>query len=278
MDDYKFFEEHWNIKFTSAATQDASDVGVPTVANTGAGPNDCNEPPTKSRRVAMRNDDRVVATSSDDWIGMAMMDNIDFPHATTTTTKKPSGSSSRVVRNPNHRSTSSHCFAFSEIDELIGWATSYGVFFGKDSQLATRQEEPLGLLAHLPVAPPPPSHLAYLHRRISDRYSTAAKINMDSSAYVAIGMAVEEALTMALMPLAEAHVDRCRRLEREESSKCRETTHLLWSKGLDPYHEWTLPPGEAIAELASNGQNVHALAPLLDRYYKSRTTDDACAT
>ena len=81
-----------------------------------------------------------------------------------------------------------------------------------------------------PAAPPPPSHVAFLARRIYHRYPRTAttttttnttttdddiRIVLDTSAHVAIGMAVEEALTSALAPLAAAHVERCRALERE---------------------------------------------------------------
>ena len=91
---------------------------------------------------------------------------------------------------------------------------------------------------------------------------------MDISAYIAIGMAIEESLTRSLMPLAYKHVERCRRLELErrntsssvsggivDSSMNTNTNELTHQKRRlsDPCHAWNLPPAEAVAELAKDG-------------------------
>ena len=102
---------------------------------------------------------------------------------------------------------------------------------------------------------------------------------MDTSAYIAIGMAIEERLTKSLMPLANAHVERCRRLELE-----RDTSGSIMSSGInldssstsanevssqkrfvsDPFHAWTLPAAKAVAELARHGYTTsNAVSDLL---------------
>jgi len=161
-------------------------------------------------------------------------------------------------------------------------------------------------LTHSSTAPPPPPshHIAYLQHQISDRlesgnssvttedtserrrdrrsedinirdvdtstYSTISKHNhnnMDTSTYIAIGMAIEERLTKSLMPLARAHVERCRRLELERdtssvsggidlgsnSANTNESTQNPKRLVSDPFHAWTLPAAEAVAELARHG-------------------------
>mmetsp|Transcript_30452 Transcript_30452/g.55263 ORF Transcript_30452/g.55263 Transcript_30452/m.55263 type:complete len:134 (+) Transcript_30452:246-647(+) len=99
--------------------------------------------------------------------------------------------------------------------------------------------------------------------------------NMDTSAYVAVGIAVEEVLTMALMPLAEAHIERCRRLERQKNCDATATDPCARKiPTMDPFHSWTLPPAEAMVQLAKDGaanQN-DALVSLLDRYAKAANT------
>mmetsp|Transcript_25605 Transcript_25605/g.54425 ORF Transcript_25605/g.54425 Transcript_25605/m.54425 type:complete len:353 (+) Transcript_25605:118-1176(+) len=198
-------------------------------------------------------------------------------------------------------------FSPPEIENLVGWATSH---HGNEHNYLARTahvddglrdlERRLGL-SHLPMAPPPPSHIEYLHERILKRTktnntannlhdesapvggkqnknnanSTSISVNMDASAYVAVGMAVEEMLTAALMPLAEAHVERCRRLERwkgrdraaaKEGSRARKRMAEE-----DPFDAWTLPPAEAVARLGRDGfgNRSDALTSLLDELSES---------
>ena len=97
--------------------------------------------------------------------------------------------------------------------------------------------------------------------------STKKKRDINSSAYVAIGMAVEETLTNKLMPLAKAHVERCRRLERERNSGFTARTSIAGDDAAedivntkqsssnkirlttDAFHAWTLLPDEAVMKL-----------------------------
>jgi len=156
------------------------------------------------------------------------------------------------VRQRYHQHLLYQHFSVAEIDNLVGWATSHRGNTSESnvqrSNALENEERRLGL-SHMPTAPPPPSHIAFLQKHISERsnasstgaakeeYALAAdaaayegnkdttttskplhhEINvnsMDTSAYVAVGISVEEALIMALIPLAEAHVARCRRLEK----------------------------------------------------------------
>mmetsp|Transcript_12308 Transcript_12308/g.26739 ORF Transcript_12308/g.26739 Transcript_12308/m.26739 type:complete len:362 (+) Transcript_12308:259-1344(+) len=204
-------------------------------------------------------------------------------------------------------------FSIPEIDNLVGWATSH---CGNNNDpnpmakaapanhdiLSGQQEQRLGL-SHIPTAPPPPSHVAFLHQRMSEKLMTNTangeaaasdgdegsinintiskqNDNVDASVYVTVGMAVEEVLTMALMPLAEAHVEHCRRLEIQKNCHATNTTEwpnqqsgveqCSWnrSNGADTFHAWTRPPAEAIVQLARDGSANRncALASLLDRH------------
>lgn len=62
------------------------------------------------------------------------------------------------------------------------------------------------------------------------------RIPLDISGQVALGMVVEEVLTASFIPLARQHVEKCRQKD-------------------DAFHEWTLPPEEAIL-------SSHISAPL----------------
>jgi len=155
------------------------------------------------------------------------------------------------------------------------------------------------------AAPPPPSHIAYLQQQISDRLKTGNSTttedtsderrdnrsgknningvdistyttisnhkhdnNLDISAYIAIGMAIEERLTRSLMPLAYKHVERCRRLELERdtssvsgdivgSGSTNTNGSTSWNRlASHPFHAWTLPAAEAFVELARDGYTL----------------------
>ena len=177
------------------------------------------------------------------------------------------------------------CYDIPTINDLLGWATnrcSSETMRSSKNDTLSALERGFGL-SHIPIAPPPPSHIEHLHdcirKRLDDNINSdidlqsktggdsamneraihSNLLNANSSAYVAIGMAVEEVLTLALMPLANAHVSHCRRLERlREKEKSRwggnEINHAGETmKTVDPFHAWTLPPAEAIVELATKG-------------------------
>ena len=159
----------------------------------------------------------------------------------------------------------------SMLDELVGWATSHC----KSNNNSCEHERTSGL-PHIPAAPPPPSHIKYLHGCVSERLSGAAgarktrgrKRQFDASAHVTVGMAVEEVLTMALMPLAEEHVKRCRRLEYQKDRKRPTDT-------ADPFHSWTLPPTEAIVQLAKDKGNLNQDA-LMRNFFSEAQNVDRC--
>ncbi|KAL9187220.1 hypothetical protein ACHAXT_001323 [Thalassiosira profunda] len=186
-------------------------------------------------------------------------------------------------------------WSIPQIDDLVGWATSHR---GTDKTSRPASDSidgdegrRLGL-AHLLMSPPPPSHMAFLRHRIKERRGEnppgggkgKRKRNktatgglgidglesMSTSAHVATGMAVEEALTMALMPLAEAHVARCRRLQRGKrtTGSRKEGRPSTRRRDDDPFHAWTLPPAEAIAALAREGsaEGRTALTSLLGKH------------
>ena len=176
--DYRFFEGLWNRRFAVAAS-----------------PTDPRKPPppppqpkqmTKKRRRTndVEEDGRDDARGGG--VGMTTND-VDVARETTmaamTATTSP----------PSRR----RFFSSSEIDDLIGWATSHRCV---NNHIDHDDEEGRqGSLAHIPTAPPPPSHVAFLRRRISCVYPcTTTDIVMDTSAYIAVGMAVEEALTVVV--------------------------------------------------------------------------------
>lgn len=161
-----------------------------------------------------------------------------------------------------------------EMDNLVGWATSHRGNGGINSNRTSSKDVVDSDLSYIPKPPPPPSHIAFLHELINQRLKTAnnndedttnhhkgAKAeseelnrninrgNIDVSTYVSTGMAIEDILTMKLMPLAKAHAGRCRRLERQKKKDGSQRANSATS---DPFHAWTLPPAEAIVELAKD--------------------------
>ena len=183
------------------------------------------------------------------------------------------------------------------LDTLLGWAASHR---GNDDNnidtTASAEKEREIDLSHLPMAPPPPSHVAFLQQHMSKRLKNNNDANnelddigekkkgnncktasttqnnhkMHVSAYVAVGMAVEEALTTRLMPLAKAHVERCRRLERkvrDHATECRSEESITKTQSSQKklkllkrlaaakhtFDAWTLPPADAVMQLARDG-------------------------
>ena len=183
-----------------------------------------------------------------------------------------------------------------QLDTLLGWAASHRGNDDNNIDTTTSAEKEGEIdLSHLPMAPPPPSHVAFLQQHMSQRLqnnnyanyklddigekkkgdncktATTTKQNnntMHVSAYVAVGMAVEEALTTRLMPLAKAHVERCRRLEREardHAAECQREESITKTQSSQKkllkrlaaakhtFDAWTLPPAEALMQLARDG-------------------------
>jgi len=117
-----------------------------------------------------------------------------------------------------------------ELDALIGWATHVS---------SPQPAEHLNPLQGLPSSPMRPGELRMIHNVMAEFIETKKMEHLellyrefDQTALVALGMYLEEMMTASLLPLAEAHVRRCRSLGDEEMES-----------------DLTLPPEEAILKL-----------------------------
>lgn len=123
--------------------------------------------------------------------------------------------------------------SLQNIDEAVGWATHV--------EGAERPTFPLlNPLASLDSSPPRPSLLGFINNKVSklliDSEQNSLWESFDDSSLVALGMVWEEMLTASLLPFAEEHVQRCRRLGQDDNNAA--------------FDEWTLPPDEAILKLS----------------------------
>jgi hypothetical protein len=133
--------------------------------------------------------------------------------------------------------------------------------------------EKINPLIGLPSDPMPPSYLHHIVRRALEAEEFDESLNhaFGDSAMVAIGMLVEEMVTASLLPLAGLHVLRCRELEEASSDEPitvnrQNSLHPVSGKvvqTLQPsnfrkednaFHEWTLPPEEALHKLYMDGR------------------------
>jgi hypothetical protein len=140
-------------------------------------------------------------------------------------------------------------------------------------------------LSRLPNDPLPLSYLNHLMLqagRIPDFHETLTE-KFDTSAIVAIGMMLEEILTASLLPFAGCHVLRCRQLESKPTTKDAailtptsevKLKHPISHQPItfDPrnlsdeesaFLAWTLPPEEAILQLARQGMLPDTGIPLV---------------
>ena len=121
------------------------------------------------------------------------------------------------------------------MSDLIGWATRLE---------AAPADNPLAILPNLPLRP---SLLSFVHDEMVKILVATKEHDLwesfDTSALVALGVALEEMLTASLLPLAEQHVRRCRSLESEDDQA---------------FVEWTLPPEEAVLKLSKITTNNFA--------------------
>jgi len=136
-----------------------------------------------------------------------------------------------------HDHTLLQSLPYSEIDTLTGWATHLE---RPEQSLPTQHHN---LLMSLPNDPLPPSLLDYLHHTAShlmlcEKSLRDLKESFDTSALVAVGMVLEEMLTATFLPLAQLHVQRCRRME-ELTPRNEEAA----------FQDWTLPPEEALVKI-----------------------------
>jgi hypothetical protein len=154
----------------------------------------------------------------------------------------------------------------SEVSTLVGLATTYSDGQSNNNlhddvlefeDLRTKAQIPAETnpLVGLDSSPWPPSYLNSLIRmsfEVSSFDHTRLDQAFDDSALVAIGMILEEMITASMLPLAGLHVRRCRELEGTT-----ETVNLDNHSGqksattdtVDSFHEWTLPPEEAVMKL-----------------------------
>ncbi|KAG7341870.1 hypothetical protein IV203_006962 [Nitzschia inconspicua] len=145
--------------------------------------------------------------------------------------------------------------------------------------LNPRQQNPMASVSSGP--PMPLSWLKYIQTRAAKQVTEhasmkAAESRLGDSAAVAVGMAVEDAITASLFPLAGLHVLRCRALEHmaetedsdsfpAECNKIQTAVHPITGESVtlnmeqiawkteNAFDEWTLPPDEAIMKLLEQG-------------------------
>lgn len=117
-----------------------------------------------------------------------------------------------------------------ELDALIGWATHVS---------APQPADNINPLLDLPNSPMRPGELRIIHNAMKDFIQNSPIDNFtrlhrefDQSALVSLGICLEEMMTASLLPLAQAHVRRCRTLKNEDLET-----------------DVTLPPEEAILRL-----------------------------
>lgn len=119
------------------------------------------------------------------------------------------------------------------LESIVGWAHHVTA----DTLPRWMPSHPLDSLDSLPLRP---AMLEYIQDKASEMVSEDPEPgglwgSFDQSALVAVGMVMEDVLTASLLPLAEQHVQRCRTInDRNEA-----------------FTQWTLPPLEAIAKLAT---------------------------
>jgi hypothetical protein len=173
-----------------------------------------------------------------------------------------------------------------ESSVLVGLATTYANEEAKtefpmngefpvhdDGNPSFQDPEEINPLIGLPNDPMPPSYLHHIVRRALEAEEFDESLNhaFGDSAMVAIGMLVEEMVTASLLPLAGLHVLRCRELEEASSDEPitvnrQNSLHPVSGKvvqTLQPsnfrkednaFHEWTLPPEEALHKLYMDGR------------------------
>lgn len=122
-----------------------------------------------------------------------------------------------------------HALSAIEIDTLVGWA-HHG-----DSDSAPPKPS---ATACLPSESLPPSLLAFIQDVAADKLKddTSLHHSLDRSALVATGIALEERLTLDLLPIATLFVERCRQLnDAEQCQDCLmsvdEAVSKLWNEG-----------------------------------------------
>ena len=331
VNDYEYFKKLWNehkmmgnnddakfeLKEKQSSVQQEQDVVMhqPKKKRRKLPATDDGGTTNKTTRKGKKMKMQKVSTNNDKPTSQFHYSDDDTIIATNVEGRKRGSTSMKQKRAAGNKSTNQHNIAGIEskydvplyehiskhqLNTLLGSAASHCGNDDNNIDTTASAEKEGGIdLSHLPMAPPPPSQVAFLQQHMSQRLqnnnnanyklddigekkkgnncetATTTKQNnhtMHVSAYVAVGMAVEEALTTRLMPLAKAHVERCRRLERkahdddhaaerrrEESITKTQSSHkkLKLLKRLaaakDSFDAWTLPPAEAVMQLARDG-------------------------
>jgi hypothetical protein len=196
---------------------------------------------------------------------------------TVPTKKRPKRAGGRFLRLPNWNlvaSSSSGTTTLSEylpnmeVDTLLGWAT-HTTHAGRPSA-ARPLPNPL---LDLPSTPLRSGELYLIHQAMVDFILAAggsfndSPANLlyrqfDQSALVSLGICLEEMMTASLLPLACAHVRRCRALEEEEEQQ--EGTNDDGAAREDVLTAWTLPPEEAILKLSPPPPNDDDKQAIMD--------------
>lgn len=169
------------------------------------------------------------------------------------------------------------------IESLVAWAhegsNSRIMSISTDSEPSV--ENPLSQLPNVPLPLSFLKHLMVQATKIPEYEGILAE-TFDTSALVAIGMMIEDIVTASLLPLAGCHVLRCRELESklspDEALLAPPTevtlTHPVSTQPIkfDPrnlpddessFKAWTMPPEEAIMQIARHGMLPEAGIPLL---------------
>lgn len=179
-----------------------------------------------------------------------------------------------------------------EIDALVGWAThvtNYGqsaaasasaantdTDTNADTATASSQQFSFNpLMGVQPDGPLPHSHLHALIREKANMivlgsapgfppnerkqpWQNVLVESCNTSCLVAMGMVLEEAMTANLLPLAELHVQRCRAMEEQEAKYEEQQEErgvpLPVNYERESFHQWTLPPEEAILNVMRTAQ------------------------
>lgn len=159
-----------------------------------------------------------------------------------------------------------------EIDDLIGWAIhmdrpDMSIPIPPTNHRATSTSTLLPpdgrLLLELLDGPPlRPSLLGYIQSTMTRILTNSSEHSLwetwDTSALVAMGMLLEDMLTVTFLPLAYQHTQRCQRLAKPHhyGTGTDEAEAISQNHNYDDeaYREWTIPPRECLAAIATRRQ------------------------
>jgi len=203
------------------------------------------------------------------------------------------------------------------LDALIGWAHHGVPPFGvssrdkavnpktharddsmNDDNHHYATSNPLSLLPNSPLPLSYLNHLMLQSTRVPEFQEKLLMEKFDTSAIVAIGMILEDILTASLLPLAGCHVLRCRQLESRPTideallsppPPVVQLHHPISKQSItfdsrnlpqeeSPFTAWTLPPEEAIMNVAHQGMLPDTGLPLLQDPVRSSCSRSSSAS